>query len=136
LSDVVKASDEDVAWLYPGENVAVVASRWLALGPAVVVVTLGVEGSRVVTPQGSITVNARRVTVADTIGAGDSFMSGLIAGLAESGLLGAANRAALRDAPIEVIRGLVETATVCSAITVSRAGAQPPTSAELATALA
>jgi fructokinase len=136
LSDVVKASDEDVAWLYPGEEIANVATRWLALGPAVVVVTLGAGGSLVLTPNGSIQVEGRKVVVADTIGAGDSFMSGLIAGLAESGLLGATNRKALRDAPIDAIRGLIETATLCAAITVSRAGAQPPTSAELAANLA
>lgn len=136
LSDIVKASDEDLEWLYPGEDVAVVASRWLALGPAVVVVTLGVGGSFVETPQGSVHVAGRTVVVADTIGAGDSFMSGLIAGLAERTLLGAANRQALRDAPIGVIRDLVETATVCAGITVSRAGAQPPTSSELAASLA
>lgn len=45
LSDVVKASDEDAAWLYPGRPIEQVAAHWLALGPAVVVVTRGADGS-------------------------------------------------------------------------------------------
>jgi fructokinase len=130
-SDVVKASDEDVAWLYPGRDLAEVAAHWLSTGPSLVVVTTGSGGSLVEFRGGRMFVEARRVDVADTIGAGDSFMAGLIAGLASEGLLGAGAREALAGVDAEIVRSLIERATLCAAITVGRHGAQPPTHAEL-----
>ncbi len=130
-SDVVKASDEDVAWLYPDRDPAVVAAEWLATGPSLVVVTTGSGGSIVAFRSGNMVVPARTVEVADTIGAGDSFMAGLIAGLYWERLLGADAREALREVSAETVKLLVERATLCAAITVGRRGAQPPTFAEL-----
>lgn len=130
-SDVVKASDEDVAWLYPDRAPADVAADWLTTGPSLVVVTTGSGGSIVEFSSGHMVVAARTVEVADTIGAGDSFMAGLIAGLYWEGLLGAGSRDALRDVSAETVRSIVDRATLCAAITVGRRGAQPPTLAEL-----
>jgi fructokinase len=130
-SDVVKASDEDVAWLYPDRDPASVAAGWLAAGPSLVVVTTGSGGSIVQFRSGSLVVPARTVEVADTIGAGDSFMAGLIAGLYWERLLGAEARDSLRDVSVDTVKSLVERATLCAAITVGRRGAQPPTLAEL-----
>ncbi len=88
LADVVKASDEDIAWLYPDAAVADVQARWLALGPALVVVTRGAEGADALVARGSVHVAAPTTEVADTIGAGDSFMAGLLAALSDLKLLG------------------------------------------------
>ena len=130
-SDVVKASDEDVAWLYPGRDATEVAADWLASGPSLVVVTTGSGGSIVEFGLGRMVVAALSVEVADTIGAGDSFMAGLIAGLADEHLVGADSRESLRNVSSETVRSIVERATLCAAITVGRHGAQPPTLADL-----
>lgn len=131
-SDVVKVSDEDLAWLAPGEDPLDVAREWLARGPAVVVVTFGGQGATAVTRSGgTVQVEAPTVTVGDTVGAGDSFMGGLIDGLWAEGLLGAPQREALYSVPAETIRGVLERCVRIAAITVSRAGANPPWSDEL-----
>lgn len=131
-SDVVKVSDEDIAWLAPGEPVAAVARTWLALGAAVVVVTRGGSGSEGYARDGlAVTVPAPRTTVVDTVGAGDSFMAGVIDGLARAGLVGAARRDQLRGIDERTLREVLERAGAIAAITVSRAGANPPTAAEL-----
>ncbi len=133
LADVVKASDEDIAWLYGEEaQPADVARLWAQLGPRVVVVTLGAEGAVVVLDGEVKTVPGQKVSVTDTVGAGDSFMSGLLSGLLDADLLGAADaRDRLRAADWDVVLPAVERAIAVSAITVSRAGAQPPTRSEL-----
>lgn len=135
LSDVVKASDEDLDWLLTGRpdaTVETLAREWASNGPGLVVVTTGGDGATAYLSDGrSVSVSAPRVEVADTVGAGDSFMGGLIDGLWGAGLLGADRRDALRaidDATLE--RVLARCARI-GAITVSRAGANPPTRAEL-----
>lgn len=136
LSDVVKASDEDAAWLYPGRPIEQVAAHWLALGPAVVVVTRGADGSTAFTRAGQVTGPAVRTTVVDTVGAGDSFMSATLDALASLGLLGAAARPALAALDEPALTRLLRHAGVAAAITVSRAGANPPDARELARAAA
>ena len=132
LSDVVKASDEDLAWLYPAVSPLTAAERWLALGPALVVVTRGSRGSLARTRDNGLESPSLPVTVVDTIGAGDSFMAGLLSGLGDAGLLGAPRRQALRAIDETTLAAVIDRATACAAITVSRAGAQPPWRAELA----
>ena len=132
LADVVKVSDEDIAWLEPGQDPLDVARRWAASGPALVVVTRGGDGATAVTADGRrLDVEAPRVRVADTVGAGDSFMGGLIDGLWSAGLLGADKRAALRAADDATLRTVLVRCARIAATTVSRAGANPPTAAEL-----
>jgi fructokinase len=127
LSDVVKARDEDVHWLYGGAAIPEVMRLWGRLGPMVVVVTRGGEGAVVAVNGVVASMAAPKVTVADTVGAGDSFMAGLISGLLDAGLLGGTEaRAALRAAGMEQVRPAVERALACAAVTVSRAGANPP----------
>ncbi len=133
LADVVKASDEDVRWLY-GEDARVedVLAAWRAMGPAVCAVT---QGGRevVVRVRGELhSMPARSAQVADTVGAGDSFMSGLISGLLDADLLGGHEaRARLYAASWQHVRPAIERAISCAAITVSRAGANPPTRRDL-----
>jgi fructokinase len=135
LSDIVKASDEDLAWLYPGVDPLESARRWLKLGgaegPAVVVVTRGAAGPWGITAAGETEFAAPRVEVADTVGAGDSFMAALLSGVVDRGLDGAQNRADLRALPAEGLTALLAHASRAAAVTVSRAGANPPTRAEL-----
>lgn len=132
LSDVVKVSDEDLAWLHPGMPVEEIARDWARRGPALVVVTLGGEGALAVTAAGEeLAVTAPRVRVADTVGAGDSFMSGLIDGLWSAGLLGADRRAALQAIGLDAVQQVLTRCVRIAAITVSREGANPPTTAEL-----
>ncbi len=132
LSDVVKASDEDVRWLYGTAPLTQVLAEWAAMGPAICAVTQG--GSDVVVlAAGTIEhFPTLPTTVLDTVGAGDSFMAGLISGLVDLGLLGnAAARERLRFAQWPAIRTAVDRALACAAVTVSRAGANPPTRSDL-----
>jgi len=136
LADIVKASDEDVAWLYPDATVAEILERWLALGPAVVVVTRGAAGADALCARGSVHVDAPVTEVADTIGAGDSFMAGLLASLSDQKLLGGARRDELHAIYRRGVAQAVRTAVRCATITVSRPGADPPMRAELAASFA
>ena len=134
LSDVVKLSDEDITWLCPGEALDDVLARWCALGPALMIVTHGGEGAAVRVGRTGETRSfpAPSVTVVDTVGAGDSFMAGLISGLLDTGLLGGAEaRDALAQVTLDDVRPAVEQALATGALTVGKAGAHAPTRADL-----
>ena len=137
VADVVKASDDDVAWLLPGRTAEDVATDWCARGPALVVVTRGSQGAVAVgRSAGMIHCPGAPVEVVDTVGAGDSFMSALIAGLYQRDLLGAHRRAALLSMAADDVADVVAEAVTASGITCARLGADPPTRAELTDALA
>lgn len=134
-SDVVKASDEDIAWLYAGTPVAEVARLWGRLGPSVVVVTQGPDGALVLLPATGweTVVPAQPATVVDTVGAGDSFMAGLLSGLRDARLIGgAAARERLRAAGPDDVLPVVHRAGACAHWTIERAGAAAPTRSDLA----
>lgn len=132
LADVVKVSDEDLAWLHPGVAPVEIAQDWLRRGPSLVVVTLGGEGALALTAGGDeVMVTAPPVEVADTVGAGDSFMAALVDGLWGADLLGADARERLRAIDRPTVERVLVRCAVVAAITVSRAGANPPTSADL-----
>lgn len=131
LSDVVKVSDEDLAFLYPDEDPGDVAHRWLHDGPACVALTLGPDGSRLHTHRGAITLPTTARSVADTVGAGDSYMSGLIAALDAEAALGPDGRSLLDEADLPFWRRVGGVATRSAAVTVGRAGAQPPWADEI-----
>ena len=128
LADVVKVSRADLAWLYPGAAPEAVAESWLARGPGLVVVTKGHDGSVGVTAGGRVEVSGTPVAVSDTVGAGDAFTSALLASLHAAGRL---ERAGLRTIPPDVLRECLAFANRVAAITCTRAGAQPPTRAEM-----
>ncbi|MFJ1830280.1 carbohydrate kinase [Streptomyces sp. NPDC088178] len=136
LSDVVKASDEDLEWLYPGQEPERVAERWLAAGPAVVLVTRGGDGALAVVPGGQVAVEALPTVVVDTVGAGDAFMSGTLHALASHGLLGTDGRERLRSVDRATVTDVLRHAAACAAVTVARSGANPPDEKELEAALA
>ena len=128
LADLVKVSQADLAWLYPGEPPDDVATAWLARGPGLVVVTKGGDGTVGLTARDRVEVAGARVTVVDTVGAGDAFTAGLLAWLHAAGLL---ERASLRGLPADALRASLVFANRAAAITCTRPGAQPPTRAEM-----
>jgi fructokinase len=124
---VVKASDEDLAYLYPDVAPGEVAARW---GVPLAVVTLGRDGAVAIGPDGELARCAGRdIVVADTVGAGDSFAGGLLAALADADVT---SPHALERAGRDVIGAALERAVAVSALTCERRGAEPPTTAELA----
>lgn len=132
LSDIVKASDEDLAWLYPGTELTDVMAAWLALGAGLVVVTRGGQGSLAATGSTQVSEEAIPVDVIDTVGAGDSFMAALLAGLRWCGVLGADDRARIAGLDHLTLQQLLLFAATAAAITCSRAGANPPSLSEAA----
>lgn len=122
LTDVVKLSDEDAQWLYPRKSLDETAAHILGLGTRLTVITRGAAGSQFTTPSANISIPAVKTTVADTIGAGDAYMSALILGFLTRGTDGFAPA---------VLEQLGQTATAAAAITVQRPGANPPTLEEL-----
>ncbi|HEY2946983.1 MAG TPA: carbohydrate kinase [Micromonosporaceae bacterium] len=133
LADLVKVSAEDLAWLHPGRSAEATAGSWRDLGPGLVVVTHGAEGATALYDGGRTEVAAPRVTVVDTVGAGDTFTAGLLAALADAGVLAAGRRPSLTPATIEKA---VRYATAAAAAVCTHRGASPPTPEEIAALLA
>ncbi len=127
-AELVKLSEEDCEFLQPGRTPQEIAANLLADRTKCVVITLGGEGAIGITKQATVQVPAPRIEVVDTVGAGDSFMSALIAGLDRRGLLGSTRLAGVEDH----LEDVLATATRAAAITCTRPGADPPTLAELA----
>jgi fructokinase len=126
---VVKMSDEDAAWLYPGRTLDRIARDYLAFGVALFAITRGRDGALLCAGGTTTELPAPPVTVVDTIGAGDSFMSGLLFAV----LTGGATEPLLRnDLGAATLDRVGRVALASAAVTVSRAGANPPTAAELA----
>ncbi|MEX2503517.1 MAG: carbohydrate kinase [Egicoccus sp.] len=128
-TDLVKVSDEDLQILYPGRAHGDIARRWAAAGPAAVVVTRGPDGAEVhLAEGGSVTVPGETVEVADTVGAGDAFTSGLLHALAQADAL---SRERVRTLDETAWRDALTTAVHVAALTCTRPGADPPRTVEL-----
>jgi fructokinase len=127
---LVKASREDVEWLYPGLAVDEVAARWTRLGATLVVVTDGADGATAhLGMRTPLQRPGRRVTVVDTIGAGDAFTAGLLTALVRRRL----HRSGRLEEVAEGILGdVIDEAVLVAAITCQREGADPPRLDELA----
>src|SRR5512144_836681 len=136
LSDVVKVSDEDLRWLYPDQRDEDVAQRWLGMGPALVVVTRGGAGTYAVSARLELYRPVVPIDLVDTVGAGDSFTSGLLDALLRADLIGATRREELAAIDESTLESVVDVAAAVAAITCSRPGADPPTRAEVDAALA
>ncbi|WP_187970089.1 carbohydrate kinase family protein [Aquibium microcysteis] len=128
LSDIVKLSEEDLAWFGEPGDIGAVARGWLALGPKLVVVTRGGDGLVAFNRDHMVSVPARRVPVVDTVGAGDTVNAGILASLHAAGRLTREGIAQLGEA--ELIATL-EFAALAASVTVGRAGANPPWRHEL-----
>lgn len=134
LADVVKASDEDLRSLWPHGDIEEVAARLLARGTGAVVVTEGAKGIRWVGPDGQVAVPAQVVEVVDTIGAGDTVTAALVDGLWRLGVRGPGAAARLRATAARDREAVLRHAVRAAAVTVSRAGADPPWRRELESA--
>jgi fructokinase len=122
ISSVVKLSDDDFEWLYPGKSPESIAEQWLQGGVALVVMTRGANGLIGYTSDGVVEVAGEKVSVVDTVGAGDTVGAIVVQGLITDGLLN------LRGS---VLKDVLHRAAVAAAITCSRAGAQPPYAHEI-----
>jgi fructokinase len=129
LADIVKLSAADIEWLAPGKTVEQVAADLLVMGPALVTVTRGGAGVLALRPEEEFSVPGFQVQVVDTVGAGDSFSAGLLAGLAERGVT---SRAALEQMPAGELTATVRFGAAVAALAVTRAGADPPRRAQVA----
>lgn len=127
-ADIVKLSDEDLYWLLGDGDISALARQILEKGPKLVFITEGAAGARAITATQNRFVAATPVTVADTVGAGDTFNAGALAALHDAGVLTKAALATLPDATLDAALTL---GTRAAAITVSRAGANPPWRHEL-----
>ena len=117
ISNAVKVSDDDIYWLYPGQDLDKVTKRWLEMGPELVVVTFGDKGLAGYRENSKISVDAKAVVVADTVGAGDTVGAILVEAIIENGL-------ANLTGPL--LKDKLNRAAKAAAITVSRTGARPP----------
>ncbi|WP_231941154.1 carbohydrate kinase family protein [Arthrobacter sp. U41] len=90
----------------PRQDAEATLAAWLQLGPALVALTRGADGPVIITRRGRVEIPGETITVADTVGAGDSFMAALICGLAQLGALGAPARPRLRDITPDELRAL------------------------------
>ncbi|WP_295311767.1 carbohydrate kinase [Roseobacter sp.] len=127
---ILKVSDEDLEWILPGPGpLTEKASAIAARGPKIVIVTRGREGAFASFSDGTmVNAPARRVEVVDTVGAGDTFNAGVLAALASDGLL---TRAGLDEIDGPLMKSALEHGARVAAVTVSRAGANPPWAHEL-----
>ena len=122
ISSAVKVSDDDIYWLYPGVELDLVANKWLSMGPELVVVTFGDKGLTGYRKDEKVAVDAKKVVVADTVGAGDTVGAILVEAIIEDGL----DR--LTGDRLSV---MLDRAAKAAAITVSRTGALPPSKDEI-----
>jgi fructokinase len=122
LSAVIKVSDDDLAWLFPGQSIDEIAQRWINDGVFLVVVTRGADGLVGYTAQGRVEVPGVKVDVVDTVGAGDTVGAIVVEAMVTHGLI------ALQG---DLLRDVLARAASAAAITCSRKGAQPPYKHEL-----
>ena len=129
VADVVKVSDEDLDWILPGDHsLDNKLTQLRSLGPPVVIMTRGKDGATAIANGEAVSVPARPVQVADTVGAGDAFSAGVLAKLSELDLL---SKESVQNINSDSLQAVLDYGIQAAAITVSRAGANPPWKHEL-----
>ncbi|OYR19911.1 carbohydrate kinase family protein [Brucella thiophenivorans] len=128
LADIVKLSDEDLEWFGEKGSYDEIAAEWLKLGPKLIVITKGAHGADAYSPSATVRVPGVKVDVVDTVGAGDTVNAGILANLHSQGLL---NKDAVAKLDEDQIHAAVALGVRAAAITVSRAGANPPWATEM-----
>lgn len=129
---VYRGSDEDFEWIWPGRSAEDCAAELLDRGVLAVMITRGPEGAVVLTTADQVQVPGVSVDVVDTVGAGDTFVAGVLASLADRGLSGEPE--GLNDLTAADWTDIAGFAARAAAVTCSRPGADPPTAAELGVA--
>ena len=127
-ADIVKLSDEDLHWVAGSGDLVTLARGILDMGPKAVLITEGANGAHAITRSQTRFVAAQKVDVVDTVGAGDTFNAGVLASLHRAGLL---EKSKVADLPAAALDEALTLGVRAAAITVSRAGANPPWAAEL-----
>lgn len=128
VADIVKVSDEDLTWLFGEGDMIDHAHKLIGMGVKLVCITEGAKGSYGITAENVVFVEAQKATVVDTVGAGDTFNAGVLASLQSAGKL---TKAAVAELDEDTIRTALSLGNRAAAVTVSRAGANPPWSNEL-----
>lgn len=128
LADIVKLSDEDLEWFGEKGSHDEIAARWLTLGPKLIVITKGAHGADAYSVNATVRVPGVKVDVVDTVGAGDTVNAGILASLHSQGLL---NKHALAQLDEDQIHSAIALGVRAAAVTVSRAGANPPWATEM-----
>lgn len=123
IADLIKASDEDLETLFPGDDIDGAISRWSSRGAQLIVVTRGSDGVLVSLRGEVFETSGCTVEVVDTVGAGDSFQAALLCGLDE---LGKATKPGLAEVSLDECRKIVDFATAAAAMTCTRRGAALP----------
>ena len=122
ISSSVKVSDEDIKWLYPNIEIEKIVNDWLTKSPSLIVVTYGDKGLTGHRKNERVSVEALKVKVVDTVGAGDTVGAVLVEAIVNDGLDSLTGSR---------LKTMLKRAAKAAAITVSRVGANPPTSEEL-----
>ena len=133
VATIVKVSDDDINWLYPEKSEDQVVSEWLSRGCRAVIITRGAAGISAFTPYQRIDVPGVKITVADTVGAGDT-VGAIIAEALFNGTWSFSADGSL-ETEKETISKTLTRAAVAAGITCSRQGANPPNTAEIEEAL-
>ena len=122
ISEVIKVSEDDLAWLYPEQDQIAIAEEWIKGGSTLVIITKGSYGIIGVTKDDVVSVPGVKIEVVDTVGAGDTVGAIVVEAIVERGL---------KVITGDVLREVLVRATKAAAVTCSRAGANPPTRAEI-----
>jgi fructokinase len=134
FSHIIKASDEDIEWLYnlePDSDLTEIIQSWIKDTNKIVLLTRGSQGTRIYRNNEVVDVPARKITVVDTVGAGDTFIAHLLGQLEENNYLGTNALEKLASLPTEQLAQYVKTAGIAASITCERAGCEPPTLEEV-----
>jgi fructokinase len=129
LADVIKLSGADLSWIAPGKEIGDLAPKWLSAEARLILFTRGAEGATIFTRSGSVSRPAFKVKVADTVGAGDASMGGLLAAIHDRDAL---SRERLEQLDEAALSKILDFSLAVAAITCSRVGADPPRRSELA----
>jgi fructokinase len=140
ISHIVKASDDDINWLYqlaPGSSVDEIVWGWIGQSEQIVFVTRGPDGVSIYRKNSvRIDVPSRAVQVQDTVGSGDTFCAHMLGGLLAIDALGVAPDQKLAAVSNDQLVVITRMAAIAASITCERVGAEPPTNEELARVVA
>ncbi len=131
ISTIIKASDADIQWLYPDRDPDEIAQEWLGGLAKIVIITKGSEGATVFRGQDQLEIQGLTIDLADTVGAGDTFMANFLVEMDNLEGLGDQPLKRIERLDIEDIERVARIAVTASAIACERSGAQPPTDREI-----